>query len=335
MGTKQPGRPARGASPPAGAGPRAWPPDGPGEARAHPHGLDNVHLQALHALLTERTVTGAALRLGRTQPTLSAALARLRRHFHDELLTRVGNHYELTPFARHLCPLAAVAVSAVDRVFSAQAEFDPARSGRTFTVVSSDYGLSVAGRHLIGVLERRAPNASVRFEPATPEAFSRDPDFYRTSDGVLMPHGYLDLPRRMDLFRDRWVCVVSTANPVVGDRLTMADLDALPWVTTFNDPMGRAAPWRQMELLGVRLRVIAVAESFLAMPRLVCDTGAIALMQERLAAVVADALDVRVLECPFEAVPLVEAFWWHPVHDADPGHAWFRRLLTEVRARLA
>jgi hypothetical protein len=30
---------------------------------------------------------------------MSAALARLRRHFHDDLLVRVGNAYELTPLA--------------------------------------------------------------------------------------------------------------------------------------------------------------------------------------------------------------------------------------------
>ncbi|MFC4535987.1 LysR family transcriptional regulator [Sphaerisporangium dianthi] len=310
-------------------------PDTPVEAQcAYTHGLDTVHLQALHALLVERTVTGAALRLGRTQPTLSAALARLRRHFRDDLLTRVGNHYELTPFAQQLCPLAAVAVAAVERVFSAQAGFDPARSGRTFSIVSSDYGIGVVGEHLVGVLERSAPHARVRFEPVTAEAFSRNPDFYRTVDGVFMPQGYIELPRRLDLFRDRWVCVVAEDNPVVGDRLTMADLDVLPWVTTFQDPMGRAAAWRQMELLGVTLNVIAVVDSFLAVPRLVRRTGAIALVQERLALRVAEALGVRTLDCPFEAVPLVEAFWWHPMHDADPGHAWLRRHLADMRDRL-
>jgi DNA-binding transcriptional LysR family regulator len=98
-------------------------------------GLDNNHLYALHALLTERTVTGAADRLERTQPTLSAALARLRRLFRDELLTRVGNHYQLTPFAEQLLPLVSVAVAAVERVFAARSQFDPAGSDREFTVL--------------------------------------------------------------------------------------------------------------------------------------------------------------------------------------------------------
>ncbi|WP_116201327.1 LysR family transcriptional regulator [Amycolatopsis circi] len=298
------------------------------------HGLDNNHLYALHGLLTERTVTGAAARLARTQPTLSAALAKLRRHFGDELLTRVGNHYQLTPFAEQLQPLASVAVAAVERVFSAQSEFDPAGSDRVFTIVSSDYGTSVAGARLVALLEERAPNVSVRFSPVTAEALGRDGEFARAVDGIFMPHGYLDLPRSLDLFRDRWVCVVAADNPDVGEQLTMTDLSRLPWVTTFGDPLGRAPAWRQMELLGVVPRVRAIADSFLAMPHLVRRGGGIAFMQQRLARELAGALGVRIVDAPFDAVPIVEAFWWHPMHDADSGHTWLRGLLAEAASHI-
>ncbi|MBU3064788.1 LysR family transcriptional regulator [Nocardia sp. NEAU-G5] len=297
-------------------------------------GLDNNHLYALHALLVERTVTGAAARLERTQPTLSAALARLRRLFGDELLTRVGNHYRLTPFAEQLLPLVSVAVAAVERVFAARSQFDPAGSDRVFTVVSSDYGISVAGARLVALLSERAPGTAVRFRPVTPETLNRPPEFARTVDGVFMPRGYLDLPRTRDLYRDRWVCITSADNPAIGSELTMADLSRLPWVSTFDDPLGRGSAWRQMELLGVVPRVCATADSFLAMPYLVRNTGGIAMMQHRVAKSVAAALGIRTLELPFDAVPLVEAFWWHPIHDTDAGHAWFRAVLGEVAAQL-
>ena len=51
---------------------------------------------------------------------------RLRRHFDDELLTRVGNQYRLTPLAVQLKDRVRVALSGVERVFAAQADFDPA-----------------------------------------------------------------------------------------------------------------------------------------------------------------------------------------------------------------
>lgn len=294
-------------------------------------GLDLPQLHALHALLTERSVTGAAARLGRSQPTLSSSLARLRRHFGDELLTRSGNHYVLTRFAEQLHPLTTVAVAAVERVFGAEAQFDPGRTRREFTIVSSDHGISVVGGPLVARVSREAPGARIRFIPVTPEAISRKEEFYHTVDGVLMPHGYLDLPHSIDLYTDRWVCVVSADNSRVGERLSMTDLQELPWVATFSDPLGRAPAWRQMELLGVSPRVCAVAESFLAMPQLLRRSDAIALLQERVAGLVAAGPQFRILECPFEAVPLVEAFWWHPLHDDDPGHAWLRRCLGELK----
>jgi DNA-binding transcriptional LysR family regulator len=152
--------------------------------------------------------------------------------------------------------------------------------------------------------------------------------------GVFLPRGYLDLPHSQDLYRDRWVCITSVDNTVVGDELTIADLSRLPWVSTFDDPLGRGSAWREMELLGVVPRVCATADSFLAMPYLVRDTGSIAMMQHKVAESVADALGIRILELPFAAVPLVEAFWWHPIHDTDAGHAWFRSVLGEVVTQL-
>src|SRR3712207_8233296 len=50
--------------------------------------LDLNLLVSLNALLQQRSVTRAAAQMGLSQPALSASLARLRRHFDDELLTR-------------------------------------------------------------------------------------------------------------------------------------------------------------------------------------------------------------------------------------------------------
>ena len=68
-----------------------------GMAATQLRNLDLNLLLTLDALLTERNVTRAAERLGLSQPTVSAALGRLRRHFGDELLQRTGNRYDLTP----------------------------------------------------------------------------------------------------------------------------------------------------------------------------------------------------------------------------------------------
>src|SRR5689334_2449623 len=116
-----------------------------------PANLNNLDLNlllTLDALLAERSVTRAAERLGVTQPAVSAALARLRRHFGDLLLNRIGNRYELTPLAVQIRGDTTLALATVRRVFEATPDFDPAVAEREFTLVLSDYAVAVMGEEL-------------------------------------------------------------------------------------------------------------------------------------------------------------------------------------------
>jgi hypothetical protein len=58
--------------------------------------------------------------------------------------------------------------------------------------------------------------------------------------------------------------------------------------------------------------------------------GRIALVQRRLVDRIPASLGVRALPCPFDAAPLVEAMWWHPVYDRDPEHRFLRDLLVRA-----
>lgn len=108
--------------------------------------LDLNLLTSLDALLRERSVTRAAQRMNLSQPALSAALAKLRRHFGDELLTRSGNSYILTPLAVQLVDRCALALADIERVFSATADFDPAACEREFTMLTSDSACTCSAR---------------------------------------------------------------------------------------------------------------------------------------------------------------------------------------------
>src|SRR6478609_1665007 len=88
--------------------------------------LDLNLLVNLDALLEERNVTKAGRRLAISQPAMSQALRRLRRHFQDPLLVRNGRHYDLTALARALQDEVTLTCRLAARVFSAQAWFDPA-----------------------------------------------------------------------------------------------------------------------------------------------------------------------------------------------------------------
>ena len=87
---------------------------------------------------------------------------------------------------------------------------------------------------------------------------------------------------------------------------------------------------RQFTLLDIQPHIAVRVESYLAVPHFVAGTDRIALMQERLAARLADRMDLRVMECPGQTEPIVEALWWHRQYEDDIAHAWLRRLIVEA-----
>lgn len=294
--------------------------------------LDLNLLVSLDALLDQRSVTRAAQQLGLSQPALSASLARLRRHFGDELLARSGNEYRLTPLAAQLKPRVRLALEGVERVFTAQPEFDPRESTREFSIQMSDYAVAVIGSAVAEALGEEAPAARLRLTHNTPESVDRAEQTLLTTDLLVLPHGFItDLPRA-DLIRDRWVIVVASDHPDVGDALTVEQLETLGWVATYYGPTASTPAARQMRMLGIEPQVQVVTESFLTIPALVAGTRRIALLQERLAQLLPADVGIRTLPCPFEAGPLVDAMWWHPIYDRDPEHVFFRGLVRRAAA---
>ena len=300
-------------------------------------GLSNLDLNllvALNALLEERNVTRAGARVGLSQPAMSAALARLRRHFHDDLLVRVGNGYELTPLAGGLVDPTAVACTAVERVFKAEPAFQPATSERSFTVVLSDYALAVLGGGLSRALRDRAPHVRLDLLQLTAAATDDSVHTLRTVDALVLAHGILRDHPGLDLYRDAWVCIAWTGNAAIGEALTMDHLAQLPWIVTYYRPTAFTHAARQLNALGIEPRIDLVVENFLSLPLLIVGTDRLALIQERLARRLSGFADIRIMSCPYDAMPIVEAMWWHPMHQRDAGHTWLRELFADVSREL-
>ncbi|MFE2070378.1 LysR family transcriptional regulator [Streptomyces sp. NPDC059467] len=294
--------------------------------------LDLNLVVALRALLEERNVTRAGERIGLSQPAMSAALARLRRHFDDELLARTGNAYELTPLGASLRDRSATACDLLDRVFSSQPDFDPAAETREFTLLASDYGAAVFGAPLARALHHEAPGVRLTFRQIQPNVEENTATTLSTIDGLLLPHGIIDGFPAVDLYQDRWLCMVADDNPEVGNALTLDNLAELPWAV-YQRPYDVPAA-RQLSMLGISPRVEVSVQTFQLLPYMVEGTRRVAMIQERLIRKVAPSAAVRVLPCPFEVVPVQEAMWWHPVHAQDAAHMWLRKKAAEVGATL-
>jgi LysR family nod box-dependent transcriptional activator len=300
-------------------------PDRPSLAR-----LDLNLLVALDALLTERSVTKAAERLHLSQPALSASLARLRTHFNDPLLARRGNAYELTALAIRLSDHTSAALESARRVFESQADWAPEESTREFSVYGSDYSFATIGTAVSALARERAPGVRFRFMLHSPMIIDEVETRLRSVDALLIPHGFLtDLPY-IDLFRDRWLVVAADTNERAAAGLTMELMAEAPWVFTYQSRSAFTSATRQLQQLGIEPRVDAVVESFLALPHFIAGTDRLGLIQSGLAGPARGAGGIRLYEPPFDATPVLNALWWHRIHDRDPEHGWMRGLFAEA-----
>jgi LysR family nod box-dependent transcriptional activator len=287
--------------------------------------LDLNLLVSLDALLTERSVTKAAEKLGLSQPALSASLARLRVHFSDPLLTRQGNAYRLTPLAARLTEQTATTLESARKLFANEATFDPATSTREYSIYGSDYAFAAVCSHLTMSVRSIAPHVRFRFMHHTTAIVEDAMHALRGVDGMLLPHGFaVGLPC-IDVYADDWRCLVSADNEAVGAQLTMDNLRELPWVFTYQSRSAFTPAARQLQMIGVQPQIDVVVEGFLALPYFIVGTNRIGLVQTHLVDRIVAAGDIRALKPPFDAVRLAGALWWHPMHTDDPSHIWMRQ----------
>src|ERR1700742_3076597 len=94
--------------------------------------IDLNLLVALDALLTDRSVTRAAARVGLRQSAMSHNLARLRALLRDELLTRGPEGMRPTPRALALVDPVRITLAQITSVVSPNQTFDARTAERTF-----------------------------------------------------------------------------------------------------------------------------------------------------------------------------------------------------------
>lgn len=286
-------------------------------------------LVALDALLRERSVQGAARRVGITPSAMSHALDRLRGLLDDPVLVRAGRAMVATPRAEALAGPLRDALDRVEAVLRPTEGFDPARLVRAFRLRVPDSLALALLPSLERILAAEAPGVDLHLQvvDAHTAAALREG---RTDIAVAIladPPG--DLHRRA-LLTEHFACVVRAGHPGVGASL---DLDTWCGLThVLVSPRGdtRGPVDDALEALGRTRRVARVVPSFLTAVALAANTDHVLTISRRVAETLAGPLGLRVLDPPLELAPYTLWLYWHARHDADPAHAWLRGALVRA-----
>jgi DNA-binding transcriptional LysR family regulator len=299
-------------------------------------GTDLNLLLPLKVLLEEGNVTRAGQRLQLSQPAMSAALARLRRRFDDELLVRAGREYELTPFARDLLPEVQQAVRLVGVALDLEDAFDPASSRRTFRLVMSDYAIAAIHEPLVRLVEAEAPGVRLTINNLGSGSHLSE-RLLVENDVVVAPMGFGFQGTSRPLWTDRMVVLVDRRNPrLVDGRLTLDDLRTLPYASGSYGPGVLTPVDRVFGELNIEHRPVLHVFGFLPLPFVIEGTDLYAVVPEKLARLHARPGGPLVMvEPPFGEVLLAEGYWFAEHRLADPAYRWIFERLDAAGAELS
>lgn len=297
-------------------------------------------LLALDALLAERNVTRAAARLFVTQQAASGSLQRLRAHFDDELLARVGRNLELTPLAASLIKPVREALLSAQAALDTKPRFDPSTADSTFRIAMSDYGLVVMLPHFLRLLTEAAPGVRCVVEPVTMRSFERlemgDLDLAMSAHDVRL-YGNHRPGRRVrseELFKDDFVCVVDPTRVDISHGISLAAYRRMRHNSAaFGEGVSTIVErgWAGSDY---DFDIAVTAPTFAALIFMLPGTRLVATTQRRLANTLAPPLGMAITECPLKLPMLQENLMWHERSDHDPAQNFLRDTLRAAVAEL-
>ncbi len=282
----------------------------------------------LDALLAEQSVTKAGQRLNVSQTTVSDALARLREHFGDELLTQIGKKMVPTALGASLAQPARNMLLQADAMLNTRPAFNPAAANRHFTLMLSDYVATVLISRFVPILQAQAPSITLELLPHSQAPW--ESLNHGEVDFLIMPANFVhDGHSSTILFRDDFSCVVWDQHPFQGDTINMEQYLSMAHVVN-RVGRNRAPTFDEwfFKNYGHARKVEMIAMDFNSVPQFVIGTQRIGTMHTHLARYYAQYLPVRLLTPTFELPVLEEAMQWHRFNDNDPAMLWMRELLV-------
>src|SRR5918999_605010 len=292
--------------------------------------LDLNLLRVFDAVLREKGVTAAAVRLGLTQPAVSNALGRLRAVFGDALFVRTTSGMEPTPFARGVAEPVRQALALLDAALAHGPGFEPASATRSFRFYMSDLGQVEFLPPLVERVQRAAPGVRL-------EAVAADLEHI----GDALGAGALDLAvgflpalgppvERRALFRDPYVCLMRADHPAIGSRLTRKQFVEASHVLVTYRGGGHRVIEEALERAGAARRIALRVPHFTVVPMVLERTDLILTLPARVARVYESRGRLKKLPLPIAIPPAEVAVHWHERFDADPGNRWLREQVIEL-----
>ena len=280
------------------------------------------------AVYEERSVTAAAVRLSSSQPSVSAALARLRVALHDPLFLKTSHGVEPTARAKAVVEPIRLMLHLLDEQVLADQRFSPQESVDEFRFALSDLSEAIFLPPLLSAISLAAPRARVRSlsmkVPALEIALEK-------GEIDLAVGSYPDLKSKN--IHERLVAsysfasIVRVGHPVAGRTIDLAEFAALRHgVVEFE---GRTHELFEDALRQLRIeREVALrVPHFLSIPSIVKATDLLFTVPDMFAASLVSAGDAALVDVPVPMPTGQVKCHWHSSANQDPKSQWLRQIV--------
>lgn len=309
----------------------------------HIQSFDLNLLVAFDALMQERNVTRAGVRVGLSQPSMSHALTRLRQLCGDPLFVRTRKGMEPTPYAQRLAAHVREGLAALRLGLEQTAAFDPARSDRTFQLLMSDIGEVVYLPRLMKRLKDIAPGVNVRVLQLPRERYS---EVLESGDADLAI-GFLPALQtgfyQQRLFDDSYVCLVRGDHPRVGRTLTLkqfveeSHVMIEPAGSRYSRVSGQSSTTTLIERVlgeyGMQRRIALRVPHFMVVPSIIQNTDLLVTVPSYVTTAMTPVRNVKALPLPFDVPTFEVKQFWHQRNHSDAANKWLRGLIAELCAQ--
>lgn len=293
-------------------------------------GLDLNLLIALEALLNDRSVSLAALRVNRSQSAMSGSLARLREHFQDEILISTGHRMTLTAFGESIVEPIRDLMNHIQRTVEVTGTFDPATSNRLFTLCVSDYLIQFIMPDIARKVAELSPGTILDLIPATRTSYelleSRKVDLLVAASFSASDAYPFETLQQNDHAVLGW-----SGNPgLQNEQLTEEEFFRLGRVAgRFGARRMFSVAETHVQRIGGRQQIEVMVHSVEAIPSFLIGTNRIALMHRTIAEAFAELQPLVVRDPPFEFPLHSIVLQNHPNRSGDAGLEWLKELIRQ------
>ncbi len=278
-------------------------------------------LVVFETLMHERNVSRVGEKLFLGQPTISAALGRLRVLFDDPLFVRAGRVMEPTRRAEEIFANLTPALDGVVAALSRCQPFDPATSEVTFQVgLSDDVEYALLPR-LLRKLRSEAPNIALVVLRVDQQQMSQRLFNGEISLGISPT---LDLPanaRRKSLRSIRPMLLRSDTRPGL---LALDEFCERPHAIVSSMGKARDDTDHALDLLGRRRKVVLAVPQFSALPRLLAQSDMLVIVPDYVARAMASVNGIRAEPAPLLLPSRELSMVWRAAAHNDCAQRWLR-----------